>query len=289
MPKASGDRVQSLFEQVGRRRLILAGNHLTAETFDAYVDALARFEPDVLWIYPTAGDNFASLMLSRGKRLKITAVLSSSEMLSGDAAKRISRAFGCPVVDYYGQAERVCMAIGVDGQDMFFEPGYGFVELIPVRFENEDPNLGFARVVATGFWNDLMPLIRYDTGDLIAYRPNDNHLQLEMIAAGVLPFVRIHGRTQHYLRTPSGGYIQALGSILKDVPNVRQAQFVQGRDFAVEIRVLVNDNFDVTDMRLLRERIDEALPNSIAWRVSIADSLERSAGGKTPFVIRRCD
>jgi phenylacetate-CoA ligase len=275
-------------ERVGRRRLWLSLPQLSPSSLDDYLATLRAFAPDILWVYPVAGDMLAGLCLDRGVTLPVKVVLSSSEMLGDDAMRRMQAAFRAPVIDYYGQAERLCMAVRRHAGCTYFEPAYGHVELVPTRFEGAAPGMGYARIVATGFWNDAMPLVRYDTGDIIEHDPALSESELRLVALGILPFVRVIGREPGYLLAPGGGRVLGMVGMLGYGDGIRQAQYVQQEDLSVDIRVIPDDGFDETRRNALIARARQKLPKDVALRVSVVDRLETNASGKTPFVIRRC-
>lgn len=284
-PGAASDG-PALAERVGERRLWLSPSQLSADTLDDYLKALQAFEPDVLWVYPAGGDRLASLCLDRGLTVPMKLVLSSSEMLGDDAFERMQRVFRAPVVDYYGQAERVCLAARRTVGQCRFEPAYGLVELDPVDSPDVAPGCSLARIVATGFWNDVMPLVRYDTGDLIEHDSGYGRRELELVALGLLPFTRVIGREPGYLLTPDGARIQGLTAIVGNARRVRQAQFVQAADFSVEIRVLAEPGFCAADEAALMERSRQRIPPQIPVRVRQVDALHSLSSGKVPFIAR---
>ena len=71
------------------------------------------------------------------------------------------------IVNWYGHSECLIHGGRKDKEgDFEFYPFYGFVELLDDNNEPiKNPNQ-IGRIVATGFDNEVMPLIRYDTGDL---------------------------------------------------------------------------------------------------------------------------
>ena len=113
------------------RRMVMSSNHLNANSVAAYADALQEFRADYWWIYPTSLEALCRLLAAQGLALRVPLALTSSEVLSPAVREQAARALGCEVVDYYGQAERVCFAYSLRPGEYRFLPGYGFVELIP--------------------------------------------------------------------------------------------------------------------------------------------------------------
>lgn len=269
-------------------RLILSFPHLNEANADWFIDALQAFQPEVFWVYPTGADFLASLCLQKGKKIDIPVVLSSSEMLAPEARLRMEAAFGGDVIDYYGQAERVCLSYQYQEDEAWFHPAYGFVELFPDH-EQVGDRLRRAKVVATGYWKDKMPLVRYDTNDYIAYPAHYTEEDLALVGLGLKPFTRVIGRKSEYLITPTGERIQALNNIPRDVPYLRRAQFIQRQPGSAEIRLDVEPGFSAKEQDKLMANARTKIPTNVRLKIVTDQPLEVNESGKTPFVIRTVD
>ena len=268
-----------------QNNLVLSLFHLNERSADWFISELKKFRPDVLWVYPTGADFLASQCLQKDVKLSIPIVLSSSEMLSPESWTRLKEAFGGQITDYYGQAERVCLSYQQQPNEAWFHPAYGFVELFPDD-EPIDRQLRRAKIVATGYWNDKMPLVRYDTGDYAAYPAHYTPDDLLLVALGLKPFTRIIGREGDFILTPNGERIQALGQISSGVKHLRRAQFIQQQPDQVEVRLDVEPGFGEAERRVLLKHARTKIPPSVALTLVTDQPLEVTHTGKTPFVIR---
>ena len=266
-------------------QLVLSFPHLNEANVDWFINELEKFRPDIFWVYPTGADFLASLCLQRGRKLAIPVVLSSSEMLTPEAWCRMKEAFSGKVVDYYGQAERVCLSYQHQPNEAWFHPAYGFVELFPDEVP-VDEHLRRAKIVATGYWKDKMPLVRYDTGDYIAYPAHYTHDDLQLVALGLKPFTRIIGRESEFLVTPRGERIQALNNIPRDVKHLRRAQFIQHHPDRVEVRLDVEPAFGDAERQVLIKSARTKIPPDVDLTITTDQPLKVTKNGKTPFVIR---
>ena len=266
-------------------QLVLSFPHLNEENVSWFIDELLKFQPDIFWVYPTGADFLASLCLQRKQRIPIPVVLSSSEMLGPEARDRLEKVFGGEVIDYYGQAERVCLSYQKRADEAWFHPAYGFVELFPDGVPADDA-LRRAKVVATGYWKDKMPLVRYDTSDYIAYPAHYTDDDLALVALGLKPFTRMIGRESEFLVTPTGERIQALNNIPKDVRHLRRAQFIQRSPDRVEVRLDVEPGFNATEQDRLLSNARTKIPPAVHLTIVTDQPLEVTESGKTPFVIR---
>lgn len=267
----------------GGRRLIFSSNHLDAETLDAFLDALGRYAPQVLFAYPTVLESLCTLMLERGLTLAIPLTVCGSEVLTGETCELARRALGTRVVNYYGQAERVAWADGDPESGYRFLPSYGTVEL---RFAESEAAGDIHDVIGTGLWNEAMPLVRYVTGDRIRIRPGSS---AAAVAEGRERFLEILGRCGDYILAPSGARLLGIDHIPRDVPHVVRAQFIQDSADSVTLLIVAAPGFDDACRQRLLDHARLKLPPSMRLRIETTNRLVRNSAGKAPLVIRQLD
>ena len=191
------------------------------------------------------------------------------------------------MVDYYGQAERSSFAAS-DAADAFrFHPAYGRVELLPCADEDAPPGCKLVRIVSTGFWNEAMPLVRYDTGDHALVPEAASAEDLDAIALGLAPFSGIAGRDGEFIRSPAGDQVCGLNQLPREVAHLLQVQVVQERLDRVIVRALVGPGFGPADLALLEANARAKIPSAMQVQVQVVEKLEALASGKTPFILRR--
>lgn len=265
--------------------LVLSSCHLGASSYLAMCRLLESYQPDVLWIYPSTGNLLASLCERYRSTLHIPVILSSSEMLFKETRERLERVFGSTVIDYYGQAERVCFGWQHHPNEGWFSPAYGHVELRPLPAAG-GPAEREAQVIATGFWNPRMPLVRYDTGDRIAYPAHYGEADLQLVALGLKPYLRIVGRATDYLLAPDGRQVFGISQIPREVSNILRIQFVQERLDHVTILVEPLPDFGEADMAHLLRNARMKIPQNMGIGISTNRPLHVTPQQKTPFLIR---
>jgi phenylacetate-coenzyme A ligase PaaK-like adenylate-forming protein len=268
------------------RRLLLSGLHLTKENSSWYFDALRRFRPQILLAYPNQAINLLRLLEQAGQRIRFDAIVTSSERLAPELRTALERDLGVCVHDFYGQAERVCFAASSIAETYYFDPAYGRVELLPAEWYDAREGRRAASIIGTTFWNDAMPLVRYDTGDLAIVPAAAGPAELEQIALGLRPFLGIAGRTDEFVLTPDGLRICALNQIVREVDNLLQVQIIQETSGFVLVRALTRPGFGTGDHARLLSNIRAKMPTSLACRLELVDRLYTTPAGKTPFVIR---
>lgn len=272
-------------EALGGRRLLLSSNHLTAATLEHYLDALRRFKPELLWVYPSSLELLCRLISVSGSQLHIPRVLSSSEVLKPSAWLLARQVLGCKLVDYYGQAERIAFAYALAPTQYFFLPGYSYVELLPHSSDGSAPAY---EIVGTSLWNEAMPLIRYRTGDLIRLPWNYSEHEIEQVTQGLCAFEGVIGRDQEVLYAPDRvRVLTGIDHIQREVEHIVRIQVVQESLDRVLIRVVPARGFNESDAKRLERNARNKIPRSIDLRIEVTETLERTQQGKTPFVIHR--
>ncbi|MDA9897368.1 AMP-binding protein [Alphaproteobacteria bacterium] len=136
---------------------------MTDEDLDGYFSFLQVWRPKFIRGYPSALSIVAKYAQSKSLRIaSLKAVFCASETTTHELRKLVREALGVEIFDHYGQAEITAMFHDCElHSGMHVDWEYGFVELLPTK----NPNL--KRVIATNLHNTAMPLLRYDTGDLV--------------------------------------------------------------------------------------------------------------------------
>lgn len=265
--------------QGGGRVLNMSASHLNLSTCKAYRKALADFTPGILWAYPSALELLINTLSECGQDLQIPFVLCSSEVLPADLRRRAEAFLGCKLIDYYGQAERASLAYALDDSGYKFLAPYGHVELLPSETANH------FKIVSTNLQNTAMILLRYDTGDIAVLDGPSNTLEMEEVALGLRPFVRIDGREADYLLLPDGTRLVGLNHIPRGLDGILQMQIVQTQTDAITVRVVpaTGEGED------LRQRVLTAIRNRVPGTVNVTidfcRALNRTKAGKIPFIV----
>ncbi len=126
--------------------------------------ALLAFQPDVIYGLPSALDEAARALETRGERLQATAVFTSGELLDGSVRERLAAGFEAPIYDIYGTSETKEIAWECPRGGMHLNNDVVRLEVLDDAGRSlpagEEGNL-----VATLLINRAMPLLRYLTGD----------------------------------------------------------------------------------------------------------------------------
>jgi phenylacetate-CoA ligase len=269
------------------QRLVFSSNHLKATTVPYYLEKLREFGPDVLSVYPSALEALCGV-LGPGKtaipNLKI--VFSSSEVLRPDIRERAESVLNAAILDQYGQAERVNLALSARAGEFFFQPAYGLTEL---RFVGGGDDHDYYEILGTSLWNTAQFLVRYRTGDLAVLPKGASAAEIEKICLGFKPFLGIAGRSSEYVETPAGERIIGINQIPRGLLGVVQMQFIQRARDRVDIYVIPQADLSPSLREQILRQTRTKIPPSVELIVHEAERLERTASGKIPLLIREIE
>lgn len=266
---------------VHNRKVILSAHHLNQRTYRHFVSFLESYRPAILMAYPSALQHFLHLAEVAGRMIDIPLVVTSSERLAEGTRARTDRVLGAKLLDYYGQAERVCLAWSIKDGEYWFRPEYGKVEL-----QRQGGNF---TVIATGLGNSAQPLMRYDTGDQILITGDATPSHLGRIELGVEPFSGIVGRESEYIELPDGSRVIGLNHIPRGVKGVASIQLIQKSLVSIRIRIVPGAGYSEASLKAVEQNFRQRVPRTVRAEWEIADYPFRLSSGKAPLYVNCLD
>lgn len=262
-------------------QLYLSAYHLTEENLPAYIARLERFRPKVIVGYVSSVHLIADHINRHHLHGAIApdAVLVSSETLFPWMRADIERAFGCKVHDGYGLGELSAFITECRHGSLHASPEYGVVESVEADGEAN-------RLVATGLFNRAMPLLRYDTGDVIELASPESRCP----CGRRLPLVdKLLGRADDYVVSPDGRSVgpAPLSLAFQSVAGIREAQIRQDEVSSIQVDLVVDPSFGDADQRALDGELRERLGSELAIDYERVAAIERTTWGKRRLVDSR--
>ncbi|MEK8085858.1 hypothetical protein WNB94_05545 [Aquabacterium sp. A3] len=180
-----------------KRHLAVSCDHLVPEHLPAYADILSRWRPRYIHAYASALYPLL-LWLSANQRMEVLSqvrgVLLTSESIQPVHLEAFRKLLPCPVVAHYGHSERVLFAHTDDLGRYHFWPRYGYFELVDEHGQPITQAGQLGEIVGTSYDNEVMPFIRYRTGDMaMLAEPLSGALSDVPVCAP------IHGRKQEFV------------------------------------------------------------------------------------------
>ncbi len=274
-----------------KRQLILSSDHLERRFMPAYADALALHRPAFIEAFPSALYPLARWLAANPLPEftdNLRGVMLYSENVYGFQMEKFREVFRCPIVMHYGHSERVLMAASMPGDDRyFFWPQYGHFELVD---SNDMPItrpgvVGF--VVGTSFDNEVMPFVRYRTGDL-AMLSDREHPELP----GYPVCERIMGRLQEFVvcRDRRLVSITTLGvAHFPELALVDSIQYEQRRPGRVTLKVVAESRLDGSTLERIGAAVARKTQGGCDVKVVQVDSIPRTPRGKARMLVQHLD
>lgn len=251
------------FNDYELNRSYMSAFHLNDETIFSYVDYINKTKTKILVSYPSTIYYLSILCLKYDLKLPyIKHIHGASEVCLPQWKQSIIDAFGTPIKMHYGQVEKVSFA----HQDMFDDDYkenllYGFTEF-------DENNI----IVGTGFYNQVMPLIRYKTNDIVELKLNP-----DLNGAYPKTIKNIVGRNGDMLITDKNSYVPAVNfySFMSKVEEVDLFQIIQKKENKeVDFYIVTNPKFtDKTENYLINEMTNRL--GNLKINLIKTDSLER--------------
>jgi phenylacetate-coenzyme A ligase PaaK-like adenylate-forming protein len=250
------------------------------------VEALNRFEPDYLNVYPSMGVLLAEEQLAGRLRLTLRTMSTSSELRTPETTARISEAFGVQPFDLYATTEGLwaCDCEHHDGLHLM-EDGV-VVENVDADGRPVPDGEPGARLLVTNLANRVQPLIRLAVADAVT-------LTSEPCACGrtLRRIERVDGRSDDvlWLPGPDGRNIAVHPMQFAVVARDRDVVEFQVVQEGAEVVVLVvaRGNANGLEDRVragVAARFAALGVHDATIEVRRTEALERSAGGKLRIV-----
>lgn len=273
------DRTGVLARNVpGTRQLAVSSFRLGHERFPQLLQQIRAFDPQTVEGWPSSVTILASLLRDRGDRLPVRAVITSSEVMTPNQLRLMQDVFVGPVVDHYGQTERVAMAGNCEQGSYHEFPNYGIIELVPVPGQTDR-----WEIVGTPLHNWGFPLFRYRTGDEIGPSPTG------ACACGraFRLLGRINGRVEDAFTAANGQPIPIPSIVLDDLLSLQEVQVAQLAPGRFEFRLVPTSATDLADVQAqVRRNVEKFYGPDQNVTFRVLDHIPRDPSGKLKASIR---
>ena len=256
--------------------------HLTDEFLPEIYEYLNRQTYDYISGYPSALMVLATYMNERGLQLQTPprAISTGAETLLAFHRNAFRDAFGARVIDQYGLSEGVANISQCEYGTYHVDEDFAHVEFLPIAADQ--PNV--CRIVGTHYFNEAMPLLRYDTGDVATL--SDDSCEC---GRSLKPIAKIDGRIESVIHTPDGRHVGRLDFIFKDTREVVEAQIIQPAVEEIVLKVVTTDDYDHASESNIRAKVAKYLGDDIQLRFDYVDMIPREENGKFRAIISDVD
>lgn len=271
--------------------LHLSSDHLEPEYMPRYMAAIRKWKPTFIHAFPSAIVPLAKWLMENPAddiTDRIRCIQLFSENIYDYQVELLRKVFGCPVLLDYGHSERAVKAISMPGDSRyFFWPLYGRIELVDFGGNPiEEPGV-LGEIVATGFDNKVMPLIRYRTGDLAMWSNQPN-----VTRPGFRVVDRIEGRLQEFLVCSDHRLVSicTIGAAhFEELAGADQMQFEQSKPGHAQLKVMTPVELSAQAKASLANGIRAKTQGGLEIEIVRVDSIARTVSGKHKLLVQKLD
>jgi len=260
----------------------------TEEDLESYWQSCLRARPAFFYGYTSMLEAFARFVASRaydGRALGLTAIVSTSEVLTAPIRSLLQSTFGCVVQNEYGCGEVGPVAYECEQGSLHVAAENLVVEIL--REDGTPAPVGESgEVVVTDLNNFAMPLLRYRLGDFAEYSPNC------ACTRGLPVLGRVRGRAYDIVRTPRGRryhgefFMYLFEDLRTAGAGVDQFQVVQQSETDLLVRIVNRTGLSPEQRRMILDRLNEPL-DGMAVALEVVPQIDREPSGKLRLIVNR--
>ena len=255
----------------------IGAHEYTEADLARWVEQIKRYRPVLLQGYASILAELARFVLDRGMPLTSTlkGVYSTAETLHDWQRNLMETAFGCKVFNQYGSREIPNIAVECRHGNQHILSDMVYLESVPV--DGED------KLIVTSLTNRIMPLIRYEIGDLGTLKSG------ECPCGSPFPMMEIGVcRSNDLIRTRHGKivYPSYFIHLLDGLEGIKQYQFVQTDLDKMTLDIQATRNLTSDEQRNIQTRLAHDVDPYIVLEIRHVEAIPRAHSGKHRFVIR---
>lgn len=248
--------------------LVVDATDLSVSNLNTVAKLLETEKFDIIRGYAGALELLARVLNSRNIIAHSKIVISTASKLTRDSYAEITSAFTGHVIDFYGSREVGPIGFINENREFKYFPSFNHIEIDPIQ--NTD---GINRLYVTNLVNRVMPLVKYDIGDLVKTNMNSE-------------IVEIIGRKSVLFTLSDGRYADATGlNHLLNGFGILRFQIIQRTKDLVEIIYESTEPLQFDQVRLIEARFKSRLGENVEIRITRTEQIKVSPSGKFQYFI----
>lgn len=250
--------------------------HINKENLKTLLAYYRHVRPKILKGYPSTIYSFTLLLINNEiKEESPELIFTSSETFPSGWREIIENYWDCPVIDWYGQNERTVIVTQCEFGNYHTNDDYGILEI------DADSN----EIIATSLWNDIMPFIKYRTGDIAI--PLNSIVNCQCCNKGPVQIAGIVGRTDDMLVDGNRNQIPPTNFYsLFEKFSLKGFQIVQKKDLSIDVLVIGWEDLDIDEKRIIQDELNERVKGQILNIIGVQE-IERNTVTNKIKIIKR--
>lgn len=253
--------------------------HITSSKIKDIIGFLNTIQPKFYSGYPSIISEVSRLALENNLSLKSECkpkyIFCGAENTL-DYQKDVMQSWtGATITDQFGLTEGSCNMSRCEYG--FYHEDFEFchIECVDPEFLTDGRKRG--RLVGTSFSNPAMPLIRYDTGDIAIWAPDDFQCPCGRKSSVI---EKIEGRIDDTIKLYDGRRVMRFDYLFKGTTTIKEAQVCQYKEgeVVIEIVMRVGSSSDIEEE--LKRSFSQWICKNTRVFVKQVDAIEKSNSGK---------
>jgi len=262
--------------------------HTADSDLERYLAHVRTIGPCFLHVYPSTVALLARFVTRSGTEppSNIRGIIAESEIVYPEQRALVEEVFGCRYFSLFGHSEKLVLACECEkSTDYHVWPTYGYCELLDDDGRAVTTPGASGEIVGTGFINEVMPFIRYRTGDHATYVGD----RCEACGRAHLLLRDIRGhRSQEMLVASDGSLISWTAMNMHDdtFRNVHRFQFWQREPGRAVLKVVPNHGFSDEDREGILRSLHRKTGEQLEIALDVVAYIPVSQRGKAVYVRR---
>lgn len=272
-----------------QKQHLISMQHININTIGSIVGFLNSIKPKFYSGYPSIIAEVARLALIQNVTLdkdsRPSVIVMGAEKTLDYQVDAIRKWLGNDIVitDQYGLTEGNCNFSKCEFGHYHEDFEFCHIEIVDGETLPDGSTRG--RLVGTTFYNKVLPLIRYDTGDIARIAPDDFQCPCGRNSRVIL---EVDGRVDDYILLPDGRHVMRFDYLFKDTFEALEAQVIQQDMDAITILAVLVPNADKNGFeRKVEAHFREYIHSTMLLKFEYTDTIPKSNTGKFKAVINR--
>lgn len=269
---------KSKFTQLIQNQVMITVDKLDDAWCKKSIEELKKNKVRVLVGYPSAISRLAFYLSENNISLPMKGVITISEVLTDDMRRKIQDGFECSPISRYSSEEFGVLANqDISGKFFWLNQCNYLIEILALDSNKPVDKGELGRIVVTDLFNQSMPLIRYDTGDLAK--------AFEIIDGRVTKIESVEGRRLAIIRNVTGEIVSsfAINGALRESKDIIQFQFSQENKQHYKIKLVTRSQVDES---IIKKTYQNILGSTAKIYIEYVKDIPPQRSGKRPYILQ---